>query len=124
MMKTEMKDFSLDISVVICVYTEQRWDDFLLAIDSVKQQSISPKEIIVIVDHNPRLLERVLAHVSGVVVAENSELRGLSGARNSGIGAARGAVIAFLDDDAVAAPDWLEELSVGYEDLAGFILIL
>jgi glycosyltransferase involved in cell wall biosynthesis len=110
--------FLLDISVVICIYTEKRWDDVLLAIDSVQQQSISPREIIVIVDHNPRLLERVRAHVTGVVVAENSELRGLSGARNSGIRAAGGAVVAFLDDDAVAAPRWLEELQAGYKDPA------
>ncbi len=110
--------FFLDISVVICIYTEKRWDDFLLAIDSVQQQSISPREIIVIVDHNPSLLERVRAHVTGVVVVENSETRGLSGARNSGIRAARGAVVAFLDDDAVAAPRWLEELHAGYKDPA------
>jgi glycosyltransferase involved in cell wall biosynthesis len=110
--------FLLDISVVICIYTEKRWDDFLLAIDSVRRQSISAREIIVIVDHNPRLLERVRAHVTGVFVAENSELRGLSGARNSGIRAAGGAVVAFLDDDAVAAPRWLEELQAGYQDPA------
>ena len=40
--------------------------------------------------------------------------RGISGARNSGIAAARGAIIAFLDDDAIAAPDWLEQLLAGY----------
>jgi len=114
--RADRKDTLIDISVVICVYTEQRWDDFLLAVDSVKQQSISPKEIIVIVDHNPIMLERLRAHVSGVAAIENDEYRGLSGARNSGIDAARGTVIAFLDDDAVAAPDWLQELSAGYQD--------
>ena len=108
--------FLIDISVVICIYTEKRWDEFLLAVDSVKQQSIPPKEIIVVVDHNPSLLERVGAHVNGVVVVENGDSPGLSGSRNSGLEAAKGEVVAFLDDDAVAAPNWLEELNAGYRD--------
>jgi GT2 family glycosyltransferase len=107
-----------DISVVICIYTEERWDDFLLALESVEQQSAPPREIIVVVDHNPRLLELVRDHVSDVVIVENGEVHGLSGARNCGMRVARGSVIAFLDDDAVAAPSWLEELGAGYEDPA------
>jgi glycosyltransferase involved in cell wall biosynthesis len=44
----------------------------------------------------------------------NHEPRGLGGARNSGVAVAQGAVIAFLDDDAVAAPRWLAQLQAGY----------
>jgi GT2 family glycosyltransferase len=108
----------IDISVVICVYTEERWDDFLSAVDSVKQQSKSPRDIVVVVDHNARMLERIRGHVTGVVVVKNDELRGLSGSRNCGMQAARGNVVAFLDDDAVAAPHWLRELASGCEDPA------
>ena len=46
----------------------------------------------------------------------NAGARGLSGARNTGVAAARGDVVAFLDDDAVAAPDWLERLLAAYDD--------
>ncbi|MGC6489009.1 MAG: glycosyltransferase family 2 protein [Planctomycetota bacterium] len=35
---------------------------------------------------------------------------GLNRARNAGVSAARGEIAAFLDDDAVPAPDWLTEL--------------
>jgi hypothetical protein len=77
---------------------------------------VKPREIIVVIDHNHRLLERVRAQVAGVGAVPNRDPRGLSGARNSGIAAANGAIVAFLDDDAVAASDWLEHLTSGFVD--------
>ena len=105
-----------DVSGVICAYTEARWDGLFAAVESVQRQSEPPREIVVAIDHNPALLERVRAHIPGVIVVENREPRGLSGARNSGLAVAQGEVIAFLDEDAVAAPDWLAQLSAGYEN--------
>jgi glucosyl-dolichyl phosphate glucuronosyltransferase len=102
--------------VVICAYTEDRWDDLVAAVESVQHQRALPHEIVVVVDHNPSLLERVRAHIPGVVVVENTEPRGLSGARNSGVLATHGELIAFLDDDAIAKIDWLERLCVWLED--------
>ena len=103
------------ISVIICAYTGDRWDDLVAAIESVQQQTLPPREIILVIDHNPGLLKRVRQHASGVVV-ENTGTRGLSGARNSGIAAARSQIIAFLDDDAQASPDWLMLLNEGFSD--------
>lgn len=111
-----MTDITVDISVIICAYTENRWNDLVAAVDSVRRQSVPAQEIVVVVDHNPGLLARARTHLPGVVAVENHERRGLGGARNSGVAAAKGAVIAFLDDDAVAAPDWLEQLIAGYAD--------
>jgi len=102
------------ISVIICCYTEQRWEDLLAAVASVRRQTLRASEIIVVVDHNPLLLRRVQEYLPDVVPMENKGSRGLSGARNSGIARARGSLIAFLDDDAVAMPDWLQLLQ---EDL-------
>ncbi|HET8852954.1 MAG TPA: glycosyltransferase family 2 protein [Ktedonobacteraceae bacterium] len=104
------------ISVIICAYTEERWDDLVAAVGSVQQQTLPPREIIVVIDHNPGLLKRVQEHIAGVVVVENTEARGLRGARNAGIAVARGQTIAFLDDDAMATPDWLMFLCEGYID--------
>lgn len=106
----------LDTSVVICAYTEDRWECLLACVDSVRRQSVPPKEIIVVIDHNPSLLVQVKAQVQDVMVVENTETRGLSGARNSGIAVATGAVIAFIDEDAVADEHWLERLCDGYSD--------
>jgi GT2 family glycosyltransferase len=103
-------------SVVICAYTEQRWDDLAAAVESIRQQTVPQLEIIVVCDHNPRLFEHASSQFRDVVVIENSGSRGLSGARNSGTAAARGQVIAFLDDDAIAESDWMERLLNSYED--------
>lgn len=104
----------LDISVIICAYTEERWDDLVAAIESVQAQTLQPAEIIVVVDHNQQLLKRV--QELNVIAVQNTGVRGLSGARNSGIAIARSDIIAFLDDDAVAIPDWLILLSEGFSD--------
>lgn len=106
----------LDVSVVICAYTEDRWDDLSAAIESVREQTFPALEIIAVADHNPALRDRIRSEMPDVVAIENRYTRGLSGARNSGTAVARGGVIAFLDDDAVAAPDWLTWLVRGYDD--------
>ena len=106
----------LRISVVICAYTEARWDDLLAAIASIDAQRHPALETTVVIDHNAALRQRLGREVPGVAVIENVEQRGLSGARNSGVRVARGDVVAFLDDDAFAAPDWLEHLAARYAD--------
>ncbi len=106
---------NLRISVVICAYTQARWHELGAAVASLRRQTLAPLEVIVVIDHNSALLERAHMTFSGAIVVDNYQQRGLSGARNSGIEVAQGAVIAFLDDDAVAAADWLEQLAAGYD---------
>jgi glycosyltransferase involved in cell wall biosynthesis len=104
----------MNISVVICAYTEHRWDDVLSAVASVRDQRHAPYEIIVVVDHNSELLARLRAELPDVKVIPNSGDRGLSGGRNTGVAASRGDVVAFLDDDAIAEAGWLEAMADGY----------
>lgn len=106
----------LSISTIICTYAADRWDALTAALRSVERQERPTDEIIISVDHNPALADRLRAEFHGAIVVENSEERGLSGARNSGIRAAKSAIVAFLDDDAVANRDWLTWIESGYED--------
>jgi glycosyltransferase involved in cell wall biosynthesis len=111
-----------DISVVICVYTEDRWEDILAAVASVRAQSRPARETLLVVDHNETLLERLTREYKetredgSVRVLANAGPRGLSAGRNTGIAASHGEIIAFLDDDAVAERDWLKHFAEGYED--------
>ncbi len=103
-------DVRADVSVIICAYTEERWSDLVAAIESIERQRLPARELLLVIDHNRALLERVRASFPHVQSVENSGPQGLSGARNSGIARASGSLIAFLDDDATAEPDWLERL--------------
>ncbi|WP_427174765.1 glycosyltransferase family 2 protein [Arthrobacter sp. 92] len=110
------------VSVVICCFTEARWELLLRGIKSVQAQTFRPEQLIVVVDHNRGLYRglslygRVTGALTGVVAMENSGPQGLSGARNTGVHAATGDIVAFLDDDAEAAPDWLAKLIPAYDD--------
>src|SRR6266568_484611 len=105
-----------NISVIICAYTEKRWNELVAAVKSVQQQTVPPREVLVVIDHNHDLLLRVQENLSDVIAMENHGDKGLSGARNSGWMMAQGKIIAFLDDDAVAEPNWLENLAACYAD--------
>jgi GT2 family glycosyltransferase len=104
----------LQASVVICAYADERWEDLVRAVESAAAQTHAPREVVVAIDHNPQLLERARAELAGALVVPNDQLPGLSGARNSGARATSAGVVAFLDDDAFADADWLEQLLEPY----------
>jgi GT2 family glycosyltransferase len=105
----------LSVSVIIATFSEKRWDDLLASIASVKRQTRAPSEILLVVDHNPALAERLRSEAPGIGVTENDGPPGATGSRNAGVAVASGDILAFLDDDAEAEPDWLEELVAPFE---------
>jgi glycosyltransferase involved in cell wall biosynthesis len=102
--------------VVICAFTEERLGALEEALASIRGQTVPALETILVIDHAPKLLEEARRRWPDVVVTANEEAQGLSGARNTGLARTRGEVVAFIDDDAVAAPDWLERLAECYAD--------
>ena len=110
-----------DVSVVVCAYTVDRWPRTTAALRSAMAQVPPAHEVILVVDHNPELYERALRELTGVAVVESTGVRGLSGARNTGLDLASGDLVVFLDDDAEADAGWLAALVAPYvsDDVMG-----
>jgi GT2 family glycosyltransferase len=104
------------VSVIVCGFTEDRWDDLCRAVRSLREQTEPAQEIILVVDHCPGLLRRARENLAGLTIVPNRRAKGLAGGRNTGVAEARGDVVAFIDDDAAADPDWLARLADHYLD--------
>jgi glycosyltransferase involved in cell wall biosynthesis len=109
------------ISVIICAYTEKRWELMIQSVASVEKQTLQPCEIIVCVDQP--LFRRCVAYWGDLAasapplrVIQNKYDGHLGSARNTAAEVATGEILAFLDDDAAADKDWLEILSSPYQD--------
>ncbi len=72
-----------------------------------------------VIDHNDDLFHRCVEEFRtdlSVRVVASTGRKGLSGARNTGLGATTADIVVFLDDDAEARPDWLAGLLAPYAD--------
>jgi len=127
------------VSAIICCYTGERFKDIHEAVESALAQTLKPHEVIIAVDHNKQLYERLAENYRDsveirrnpvilnrspncqspvpnpqppvpIVLVLNGGTQGLSETRNVGIRASSGDIVAFIDDDALAGPDWLEKL--------------
>ena len=102
------------VSVVICAHSSERLPDLVAAVRSAVSQTRHLLEVIVVIDHNRDLFLAASDALTGARVVENRRSAGASGARNFGTSISHGSVVAFLDDDAVASPDWLADLMLGF----------
>jgi GT2 family glycosyltransferase len=103
-------------SIVITCFTQRRWPRLEASVESARTQSTPAEQVIVVVDHNDELREQVARRWPDVTVVANRHERGASGARNSGAELVTAPVLAFLDDDATAAADWLGHLVRCFDD--------
>jgi GT2 family glycosyltransferase len=102
-----------DVSAIIC--TRERPDFLERCLCSLTASQLTPREVIV-VDNAPQTsaTRDVVERFSNVrYVVEPKP--GLSRARNAGIRASTGEIIAFTDDDVVVHPDWTSRLASGFD---------
>ena len=99
------------ISVIVPVY---KVEQFLPAcVQSILGQTFADFELILVDDGSPDgcgALCDAYAGQDGRVRVIHQKNGGLSAARNSGIAAATGEFLAFVDADDIVAPDYLEQL--------------
>lgn len=106
----------MSVTVVIPTHSARRWLRLVNAVHSVRTQSPTPEEIVVVVDHNESLYQRARRELVGVTLLRNRFDPGLAGARNTGAFHSRSVVVAFLDDDLIARPGWLAGLVEPFAD--------
>jgi glycosyltransferase involved in cell wall biosynthesis len=101
------------VSVVLCTYKQPHY--LTGALTSLVDQTLPEDRYEVIVvdngcDDDVRLLADEYAKRANVIHVAEPKL-GLSTARNTGVRNASGEYIAFIDDDGVATPSWLERIA-------------
>jgi len=107
------------VSVVLCTYTLDEYDNFREAANSVLAQTHDDVELVVVVDGYEDVYDVVVDDYGDhpdVTIHCNDENEGLLVSRNRGAEHATGDVVAFVDADAVAHPEWAATLVRSYED--------
>jgi glycosyltransferase involved in cell wall biosynthesis len=112
---------NMEISVVICTFNRaESLKRTLTSIGSMQIPEDLSWELIVVDNNSPDSTEAVIAAFaleSGLPVVYAFEAKkGLSHARNRGIMEARGAVIAFTDDDVIVDAAWLGNILNAFKD--------
>jgi GT2 family glycosyltransferase len=122
---------ALRADVVICTYTLARWNLLLQSVESVLAQRIAPQRLVIVVDHNEELFEQCRQQWADgrpdssvqIIVVANEFAGRLGSSRNTALLYTGADVVAFLDDDAEAASDWLEHLLAVYATDPGAVAV-
>jgi glycosyltransferase involved in cell wall biosynthesis len=98
------------ISVVICTHNGSR--TIRECFEGVKGLQYPNYEVIVVSDGSTDATEAIAREFGLRLIS--TENRGLSSARNTGMRAARGDIVAYIDDDAWPDPHWLTYLAAAF----------
>jgi GT2 family glycosyltransferase len=105
-------------SVSVVVPTCNRLSTLLPCLDAILASSVTPLEVIVV--ENRPVGSGVAATLAGAH-GDDSRVRyleeprpGVSRARNRGLGAVRGEIVAFVDDDVIVDADWLATIALAF----------
>ena len=95
------------LSAIVPTYNRSR--AVCSAIDSILSQTYSPIEIIVVDDGSTDDTETVLRSYGSRIRVIRQQNAGASAARNAGVRASQGAIVAFLDSDDIWLPRKIEK---------------
>jgi len=103
-------DAVFDVSVVVPTFN--RRDYLAPLLNSLERQRLAPPFEVLVVDNNSdddtrQVVESFQARRTLSLAYVFEPRRGVSHARNAGIALAKGAIVAFLDDDEEASVDWV-----------------
>jgi glycosyltransferase involved in cell wall biosynthesis/MoaA/NifB/PqqE/SkfB family radical SAM enzyme len=102
----------LSISVLIPAFNCA--DSLAKCIQSISEQTVDPLEIIVIDDGSTDDTAIVAEQFEAARVVRRAEQGGAGAARASGARVAKGDVLAFIDSDCIAPPDWIRNIGAEF----------
>ena len=102
----------LNVSVLIPAFNCA--ENLPVCIRSIHGQTAPPLEIIVIDDGSTDETADIAEKIEGVRLVKRPEQGGAGATRASGVRKARGDVVAFIDSDCIAPPDWLEKITTKF----------
>jgi glycosyltransferase involved in cell wall biosynthesis len=103
------------VSIIVPVYNGSRTIDALLASLLALDYPADWHEIL-IVDNKSTDDTRERVQRYPVTLLEETEIQGPSAARNRGVEAAKGEILAFTDADCVVEPTWLKRLLADHQE--------
>jgi GT2 family glycosyltransferase len=106
---------ALPSSITIVVCTRERPRELERCLRSLRRQTRPPAEIVVVDNAPANAAARPVAAAAGARYV-HAPRRGVSRARNAGARQCLTPLLAFIDDDMVAHPAWLEALHSAFED--------
>jgi GT2 family glycosyltransferase len=98
------------LTASIIVPTRGRAGYLDVALASIAPQAAAAGAELLVVDDGPDPVTRATARRHGARYVAHDASRGLNAARNTGIDAARGDLLVFVDDDVAVRPGWLAAL--------------
>ena len=109
-----------DVSVIVLNYNGRPW--LKPCLDALAAQTGAPAFEVIVVDNASAdgSADYVREHFPDVRVHEAGGNLGFSGGNNAGARLARGRLLVFLNNDTVAAPDWLRRLAGALDERPGF----
>lgn len=98
------------ISVIVAAFNDR--ENLLRCLESLREQTqpVDQREVIVVDDGSTDGASEVVCERFPEVRLLRQENAGPDAARNAGVRAARGEILAFIDSDCTAPPGWLEAL--------------
>ncbi|MCK5677574.1 MAG: glycosyltransferase family 2 protein [Flavobacteriaceae bacterium] len=104
-----MKETSV---IIVHLFTDKRFKMLLKSLESLSNQTYKGFELVLVVDNIDSFPENITDALKSVDVKSNFSMarRGAAWCRKIGVEMSSGEYVAYLDDDAIAHPNWLLEL--------------
>ena len=109
----------MKVSIIICTYN--RPDSLAVCLHSIEAQFLKPDEVVVVEDDSTSKIVKVVEEFNQcdkfkLTHVLTGKRTGLPATRNTGVRAAKGDILAFIDDDVILPPNWLAEVVKCYQE--------